>query len=258
MAEIQKILLWLWLTKKEADVYIWILERGSATITQLSRAIKIPRTSLYAVLERLSDKGFVSSIGKWTMKLYQGLSPHDLYKKQQYLTIWLESILPDLLSLQNAYQYSPNIQYFDGYSGVETIWTKFLDSSSELYGFMSQYYVDHWFSIEYKSFLQRYLKERVKRKLKANIIISDSDNVAPYIQQDEQYFRETLFIKHGLFQLDSDIVLFDDNKVALIAMTPTRSYGTIMTSKQLYDTLLSIFKTLRSLWTMTTNSSLEK
>lgn len=62
MKTVQKGLKALGLTELEAKVYLKLLELRQSGVTKLAKAVKITRTQLYPLLEKLVEKGYVIKI----------------------------------------------------------------------------------------------------------------------------------------------------------------------------------------------------
>ena len=62
MKNVQKGLRVLGLTGLEAKVYLKLLEFRRSGVTKLADAVKITRTQLYPLLEKLIEKGYVTKV----------------------------------------------------------------------------------------------------------------------------------------------------------------------------------------------------
>jgi len=65
-----KNLLDLGLSKKEANVYLAILESGESDLSEIAKVAKIPRTSCYGIVEDLIAKNYVTFYVKRKKKYY--------------------------------------------------------------------------------------------------------------------------------------------------------------------------------------------
>jgi len=62
MKNVQKGLRALGLTELEANVYLKLLEFRRSGVTKLAKAVKVTRTQLYPLLEKLIEKGYVAKV----------------------------------------------------------------------------------------------------------------------------------------------------------------------------------------------------
>jgi sugar-specific transcriptional regulator TrmB len=62
MKNVHKGLKALGLTELEARVYLKLLEMKQSGVTKLAKAVKITRTQLYPLLEKMIEKGYVTKV----------------------------------------------------------------------------------------------------------------------------------------------------------------------------------------------------
>lgn len=118
------------LSPEEELLYEAALDLGESSIQELATKTKIPRTSCYSILEKLTAKNLVETVvpnGK-TRKVIRAKSPSGLqdilHQKKETLThseSKLQEELPRLEALYKAYDARPNIEYFDELLGIEQI-----------------------------------------------------------------------------------------------------------------------------------------
>lgn len=97
----------LGLSENEALIYLELLKNSGQNGTQLSKKLKLPRSSVYTSLEELAKKEIVYIIpSDKDLKNYNPIYPEDLVKriKNEYLYI-LESIGLDLEKIYNPTRY---------------------------------------------------------------------------------------------------------------------------------------------------------
>src|SRR3989338_9299163 len=93
--EIHEVMMDLGFKNKEIKVYLSLIKNESLTALQISQETRIDRTTTYDILERLIDKGVVSSTFKNKIRHFIALTPKELltYFKEKYSS--LESVIPD-------------------------------------------------------------------------------------------------------------------------------------------------------------------
>lgn len=129
---LNKILVQLGLTSKEAEVYSLLLEYGPQTAQQLSKTSGLGRTHLYQITKQLTARGFVQSdkskILRFSVTNPTNLSvflsqQQDKFSKAKQL---LDSLLPDLVKSYNLYQNNIEVSYLDTVSIPSQTKTKIL------------------------------------------------------------------------------------------------------------------------------------
>lgn len=95
--QIKKFLESTGLEQQEVDVYLALVELGSATAGQISKKSLVPRTYAYRILDQLVEKGFVESDDSPSVRRYS-ITDYDAPKR------YLEKQQFELYSLQQEAQ----------------------------------------------------------------------------------------------------------------------------------------------------------
>jgi len=121
MVKINEVLQDLGLEEREIKVYLALLRNNTRPALQLSKETRIDRTTTYDILERLIDKGIVSSIIKNNTKHFTALTPKNflLHFKEKYSA--LESILPELNRITTETKEPLTCELFQGKEGLKTV-----------------------------------------------------------------------------------------------------------------------------------------
>lgn len=116
------------LEPEEADVYIEILKNNSITALQLSKNLKIARTKIYRLLDKLIDKAFVSENVDGYGKKFTAVSPDKLNqilksKEQEVIQMKnsVDSIINSLTEIQNQDKNISKILHYKGSEGLKQV-----------------------------------------------------------------------------------------------------------------------------------------
>ncbi|MCK4670522.1 MAG: hypothetical protein KAT43_04930 [Nanoarchaeota archaeon] len=109
------------LEKKEIKVYLALLKLASATATKISQEARIERTLTYAILEKLIDKGLVSSVIKKNVKHFQAANPRKLLEDLEEKKEDLKKLMPDLVDLTKFVKEEVKVELYQGKEGMRTI-----------------------------------------------------------------------------------------------------------------------------------------
>jgi sugar-specific transcriptional regulator TrmB len=126
--DLEKELQRLGLSQKESAVYIASLALGASTAAQLAEKASVNRATTYLCIEALAERGLISEVEKEGRRLFVGETPErilslirfqreELVSKEQQA----ETIIPFLLALQKKVGAKPQIRYFEGKEGMETV-----------------------------------------------------------------------------------------------------------------------------------------
>jgi sugar-specific transcriptional regulator TrmB len=117
--------------EREVKIYLSLMVKSSLTAMQISKETKIDRTTTYDILERLINKGIVSSFIKNKSKHFIALSPNKLliYFKEKYFSF--QDILPKLNELTSKTQELVKCELFQGKEGLKTVLKDLIESKKE-------------------------------------------------------------------------------------------------------------------------------
>jgi len=139
---IQNVLTSAGLEGKEIEVYLELLTAKSAAVSVISRNTKLPRATLYFILDGLCEKGFASRVDKGKVRHYIAESPErittHLQERQRMLRNTeqqLQSVLPLLHSLTSETSKRPNVTLLHGIEGSKQTYKEILPY--EFIGFLN-------------------------------------------------------------------------------------------------------------------------
>jgi sugar-specific transcriptional regulator TrmB len=122
------------LTDGEIKVYDALLEIGECTKTALAKKSGIAPSNIYDVTNRLSEKGMISKIEKGGVTHFAPANPKrimdfldDKEKEIDQERDFVKSILPTLLLKFGEAKEKVNVEAFQGWKGMKTIFEDLLD-----------------------------------------------------------------------------------------------------------------------------------
>lgn len=138
MESVQKQLEALGLNEKEAKVYLASLELGPATAQQLAAKAAVVRPTAYVAIGGLVKRGLMSQFTKGKKQYFQAEKPdrlaHLLDIEKRALAdreAKLKQALPMLQSLVSASGKKPEVKYYEGWDGLETMRNALLESGTK-------------------------------------------------------------------------------------------------------------------------------
>lgn len=142
---IEELFTRLGLSSKEAAVYMALAESGQSAATVLSKRTKIPRATLYAVLESLVENGLVTKESSAATTHFRANSPEAFTRLIQHQRDEVEErgraakqLTEVLSSYMKETQYEiPKFQLFEGKASIETMLYEYLPLWRESYGKVS-------------------------------------------------------------------------------------------------------------------------
>jgi HTH-type transcriptional regulator, sugar sensing transcriptional regulator len=227
----------LGLNEKEAMVYLALLELGQSQIFEISRKSAIKRTTVYTILEKLKEKGLISSVMKGKRILYSAADPRKLQQEARDRVETIERLMPELLSITNLIEKKPKVRFYEGIEGIEEVYKDALNyTNQEMVAWVSQY---AWHALT-KEFEDYYIPRRVKNKVWVRAIAPDTPETRLYKERDQVQLRKTKLVDNHLFPIDVEIDLYGKDKISIMAFE--EKIGLIIESRKIYNTLKSIFE----------------
>ena len=171
------------LTKQEASIYLALSGKPSHTALELSRLLRLPRTTIYDNLTSLIEKGLVERIVKYKSQQFQAY-PIDV------LTNTIDQEKIHLSKLSTSFDYLKHhiheqsqsstmtqVRYYHGPTGIRQMMWNALAAEKENIG----YSVMGRKEIVGSAFLKRFLEEFARRKLLDRVLINPTKHTLQYI-----------------------------------------------------------------------------
>lgn len=208
----EEILNKIGLSAKEISIYLALLELNTASVGDITRKIDIPRTSIYDILNKMQQKGFVSASETQGNKLYSPTNPEIIHDKLKTDLGSFKKIIPLLANLGQEKQKYPKIKLHEGLDSIKQIYEESLKlKGMYLYSYLDVSKIPDIFA----PFLENYAKKRAKKNIKAYVISPYSTEAKIYEQNNEEFLRQTILIDKPWFDLYIELFIYLD-KVSII------------------------------------------
>lgn len=216
--ELVKLLEELGIAGNEASVYLACLELGPTSITRIARKAEVERATVYAILERLKDRGLVGIEVKDYDRRVQVEAPDKLLvlAKQKKRSIearehQFKEILPDLLATVNQRGKQPKVRFYEGKEQFMQVFDQILDEAKgEMYYFGQ---VDLFVQLVSWEFEKQWIKRRMRKKIFIYLFVNKCELGERYKKYDAQELRETRFLPENM-QFEASFLLWG-NKIVL-------------------------------------------
>lgn len=232
------------LNEKEANVYLITLELWSAPASTIARRAWLKRVTTYVILQDMVRKWVVNEIKHKGAKSFSVVDPDQLVAQRRVRCEIFEQALPEFAALADVWGNKPRIQYFEWRSWVKAMYEDLLTSTETMHSFL-------WTSSSDEQLLEYlyndFLPRRIAKKIFANVLVGSHYMDLDYAGRDEWSFKETRIVKNELFHMDIEIDIYGPWKVAFILFSKEEMSWFIVHSHKMYNSLLSLFKTLRDM-----------
>lgn len=232
----------LGLNAKEAKFYLFLLNEGPKTGSQLAKELAESRTNVYMILNKLTEEKLVEIDSASPVKRYAAADPEQfkalIMTKQQEVRqahTSLNSALPELTSIYNLGQHKPGVVHFEGLSGYKSF-QEYISRSGMSIDVLASNVVPE--NQEALKILEEAVRQRNARGTKARIIFHNDAKKWLDVKAFESKGYEVRF--WGETPLIGEIAIYGD-KVAVTAYQPT-VIATVITNDIIAGTFRVIFE----------------
>lgn len=179
---LKKALMNIGLSEKESDFYLLIVKHEKITAGEISKISGESRTHIYDTLNKLLKKGFISYVIMNNVKYFRAVKPKKIldYLEEKENKIQKEKeeitkLIPEIEKLQKDFKKDDvEIEIFEGSEGIKTIMNDLLNESKDFVTFGASSKVETYLP---KFFIERYLKIREKKKIRARQLFTEESGV---------------------------------------------------------------------------------
>lgn len=244
---LEKELIKLGLSEKEASVYMAAIQLGPSPVQKISQKAKVNRATTYVIIDSLMQMGLMSTYDEGKKTFYVAEKPNHLVEffsnKEQELhekVDRLKDILPQLQMLYNDYSDKPKVKYYEGIEGLKTVQSDFaenLEKEDVMYIFLPY---DEFESSVLKKRLEHIRKKRVRKKIKVRVIYTSRfGRQKEYERQGKEKLQEHVFVEHEDYPFQGGMNIYG-NKIFMIDYLG-RLGGVVIENKTLAHLLKSMF-----------------
>ncbi len=209
----KEILQELGLSEAETKVYLALLETGSTLAGPIIKKTGLHRGTTYQVLQRLKEKGLVSSIIKGKKQYFEPASPNRLMDVLKEREEKLRSVLPILNQKLEASKEKQEVTVYYGVKGIRSVMDKMLEElnpNGEYYDFG----VSGLFREIMGAYWDSWQKKKRKYKLKSKVIFTEElKENNPALLKD--YFGQARFHPKEYPSI-TDTIIYKDTVLLLI------------------------------------------
>ena len=234
--QLQRALEQFGLNKKQAKVYLVVLELGSATVNVISNKSGIARSSCYDILDSLIKKGIASSFKKKTIKYFSVDDPKRIFELAKQKAEVLGKALPQLNALYASAKERPSIRFYQGIEGMKQIFEEILEdnnpevlsfgSADDLLKTMGDFHLD-------------FVRKRIKAKMLARTILRKTKVAQQRKKIGGQELRQVKFISPD-FKYQGTVSIFG-NKIAFFSFSKDH-VAVIIESKEIANIQKAMFE----------------
>ena len=184
-------------TKGEVEVYLALLKIGQSSIGKIVEVSRVTKSKVYDILNKLKNKGVVSSSVKDGVQFFNAAAPQfllELVEREEEeiekTKIELEEMLPSLIDLQTEASKQQRTEIFEGFRGLKNAFQVAANEFKKGEEFLV-FGVDNVLNAQQLRFFVDYHKKRVQAKVKTKVIFTANlRGVDEYHQKPDPYNEE--------------------------------------------------------------------
>lgn len=242
------------LSEIQAKIYLFLIEHGKSTPSEIAKAIDENRTTVYSATEKLEKLGIITQKNKGKISAYVPEHPSKLESlAERKLRVvarqakTLEGNLPALVNYYNKHQSEPGATTFYGQEGIQMIWNKVVATKKPYYFIRSRYD-----ELADRDGLNRFKEARVAAGI-------ETENITPseftsYNTDEVKAWRlSRTFLPPSEYDSPVEIDIFGDN-VAFINYSKN-GMSTLIESPEIADAMRQFFLFAKKYLRKATNQS---
>lgn len=238
---------------KEALVYVSLLELGGAYPSKVAEYSGLKRSTVYNVLVTLSIRGIINEIEKRNKLFYQIEKPDKVIrysesriKRAEEESDRMKSVLPDIEGLYGILGTRPKVTYFENIEGVTLVYEDMISTNNkyEMLAFSNAKEFEHVFP---ETFFENFRKSKERIGITTRGIIPETPkdrifNDKFYSGYKKEVVPEIRYVPAEKFPFHGEIVVYGENKVAIVNLNKENLTGTIIEDANIYGMMKMIFE----------------
>lgn len=204
-----KIFQKLGLDSKEAEVYLALLKLGKTTVEKIKKETKIERTHIYKILERLTDKNFVTSIIENKTNHFIANSPKDLLIELKRTEKELSLLLPKLEGLSKSKNEETKVKIYRGKDGMIKLGEELIQNPKDYIVFGEQGKLEEVLPI----YSEQFMKKIKEVKIKERVLVREGIKVITSKNSDIRFLPKE-------FDFPTSIVVFGNLTIIVVWSEP--------------------------------------
>lgn len=235
---IQDTLYNLGFDKKEAGIYLALLELGEATVLAISKKSGIKRPTAYLILQSLEEKAFVSRVIRGKKTLFSPQHPRKLVTEAELRLKELQEVVPQLESLFHKEDGRPRVKIYEGRTELDRAYDEsFLVKGEILY--MST------LKLSMEVFARTFKKVEYMTpspEFRIRELVDESEESRKYAEQVRGPYHGVRFIPKELLPFEVDIGIFENH--TLITSLKKEYFTVAIESEEVERAFRTIFEVM--------------
>ncbi len=190
MKRLQEILEDIGLNRREARVYLAVLQHPEASLADVTRITLTPRMSCYTILRALLQKGFIDTLVKKKHRYFIAVPSVKIFERLARRADEFKEAVPRFERHSRVGQAVPRVRFFEGIDGIRAVFRRILDEKRP---FSAITCIEDIEQVA-KTYFKEFIRQRIKQNLKVWLLTNRTPASLRLKQKDGQELRETRFV----------------------------------------------------------------
>lgn len=226
------------LTNNEAKTYLKLLQKGSASAYEISKATGILRQTTYEILDSLLNKGIVSFSLNGGTKVFCAMEPKALEQMLESKKKRFSEIVPELERIAKENKKKIIVETYIGEKGIKNIYEDMLAEGKDIYHIMD---FEEYANLFKELFLKSFITKRASKGIHFKAIITQGSPYKGLGTSNKEQLREIRYLKNVPNFKATTFFYADKCGYFILAETPI---GILIKNKEITDSIKSLFNTL--------------
>ena len=223
-------------TKKEALVYLALLELGKGNVSEIAKITELKRPIIYVILEGLIKRGYANEVPNQKINIYQAIDPSIILNKLQITTKNFSEMLPIFRTLKSKGNKRPKINYYETLEGIWNVYEE-MNQIKDPFFITSYGRIEKYFPGGTEKWIKNYKKGLYKLKGR-HLIPNNFRDIE--IGRGFSRINQQVRILPNLKNINMDFTLFG-NKLSITSLED-EPFIVVMESDELVKSMLPIFE----------------
>lgn len=236
---LQKVIERLGYKSNEVKVYLAALRLGECTYSDLAVQLRLPRTSVQLMVDKLHKDGLMNFYVKRRYRYWIAESPEKFIIELREREAALRTVMPELSAMRKSGGGKPTVKTFIGVDEIRLVHEDILATQQPFVGIVPW---DEWVSFLGQEYVNDFIERRIKRFLKVRLLFPKTSASTRLKDRDMKELRQARFLPDR-FAIADAIFLYG-NKVAIICLNKKQPTAVLIDDPSIRSTMTAFFEDL--------------
>lgn len=236
---LQKVIERLGYKTNEVRVYLAALRLGECTYSDIAVQLRLPRTSVQLMIDKLHKDGLMNFYVKRRYKYWIAENPEKFIIELREREAALRAVMPELSAMRKSGGGKPTVKTFIGVDEIRLVHEDILATQQVFVGIMPW---DEWVLFLGQEYVHDFIERRIKRFLKVRLLLPRTPLSVRLRERGAKEFRQVRFLPEH-FEIADAIFLYG-NKVAIICLNKKQPTAVLIDDQSVRKTMMAFFEDL--------------